>query len=101
LNEGEYEPFEGMVLTDTFQMTEEKGALLSGMFGENSERAKKQNEKPIVAIIGNTPYSAKQQSANDNNQNEKYRIAWAFMISPFILFFVGNDGLCIHKKIGT
>lgn len=69
---GEYHPFEGMVLTDTFQMTEEKDTLLSEMFGENSERAQKQNEKPIVAIMGNPPYSAKQHSANDNNQNEKY-----------------------------
>lgn len=70
----DYHPFEGMVLTDTFQMTEEKDTLLSEMFGANSERAKKQNENRIVAIMGNPPYSARQHSANDNNQNQKYPI---------------------------
>ncbi len=72
LNGGEYQAFEGMVLADTFQLTETKDTLLTEMFGENSERAKKQNEKPIVAIMGNPPYSAKQRSENDNNQNEKF-----------------------------
>jgi predicted helicase len=72
LNGGDYIVFNGMVLTDTFQMNEEKNSLLTDLFGENSTRVTKQNEKPIVAIMGNPPYSAKQQSANDNNQNERY-----------------------------
>ncbi|WP_430789458.1 DEAD/DEAH box helicase [Virgibacillus flavescens] len=69
---GEYTPFEGVVLTDTFQMTEGKDTFVSDMFDENSNRAKKQNEKPIVAIMGNPPYSAKQKNENDNNKNEGY-----------------------------
>ncbi|MYL33253.1 DEAD/DEAH box helicase [Pontibacillus yanchengensis] len=70
--EKEYYPYEGMVLTDTFQLNEERDTFTSEIFGENNERAKKQNENPVVAIIGNPPYSARQRSANDNNANVEY-----------------------------
>lgn len=69
---GDYVPFEGGVLTDTFQMTEAGDTIDEVVFGENSERARRQNELPIRVIVGNPPYSAKQESANDNNQNESY-----------------------------
>lgn len=71
----EYTPFNGIVLTDTFAMTErqyQSGDWVSGMFAENSERAKKQLSAPITVIIGNPPYSIGQNSANDNNQNTSY-----------------------------
>ena len=71
----EYTPFNGIVLTDTFAMTErqyQSGDWVSGMFAENSERAKKQLSAPITVIIGNPPYSMGQKSANDNNQNTSY-----------------------------
>lgn len=66
-----YEPFEGIVLTDTFQMNESE-AQLSEMFPQNSERAIKQKKAPLRVIIGNPPYSIGQKSANDNAQNQKY-----------------------------
>ena len=69
---GGYAPFEGAVLTDTFQMTEASNTLDEAVFSENSERVKRQNELPIRVIVGNPPYSVGQSSANDNNQNEKY-----------------------------
>lgn len=69
---GEYVPFEGGVLTDTFQMTEAGDTLDERVFSENSERVLRQNSLPIRVIVGNPPYSAKQESANDNNQNEDY-----------------------------
>ncbi|OUL05403.1 DEAD/DEAH box helicase [Bacillus spizizenii] len=69
---GEYLPFEGIVLTDTFESTEEKNSFMDELFGENNSRLKKQQEEPIFAIIGNPPYSAGQSSENDNNQNIKY-----------------------------
>lgn len=69
---GEYIPFEGAVLTDTFQMTEEGDTLDTKVFTQNSERVVKQNELPIRVIVGNPPYSVGQSSANDNNQNETY-----------------------------
>lgn len=67
-----YVPFEGIVLTDTFESTESEDTLDDDYFGTNDERLKRQQEVPITAIIGNPPYSAKQTSVNDNNANLKY-----------------------------
>lgn len=69
---GEYKPFEGAVLTDTFQMTEEGDTLDIEVFTQNSERVLEQNELPIKVIVGNPPYSVGQKSENDNNANEVY-----------------------------
>ncbi|MGW8435569.1 DEAD/DEAH box helicase [Nocardiopsis sp. NPDC055879] len=72
-HEGEYTPFEGIVLTDTFQLAEDRGAAIKGsMLGENSERAARQEGQDLRVIIGNPPYSSGQTSQNDNNQNQKY-----------------------------
>jgi predicted helicase len=69
-----YEPFEGIVLTDTFQLSETDGSdkLFSEMFPRNSERVARQKKAPLRVIIGNPPYSVGQKSANDNAQNQKY-----------------------------
>jgi len=68
----DYEPFDGIVLTDTFQLSEGEGAFEDPNFQVNSERATKQNKQDIRVIIGNPPYSAWQQSENDNNKGLKY-----------------------------
>ena len=68
-----YAPFEGIVLTDTFESTETEDTLDDSFFGTNDKRLKRQQEKPITAIIGNPPYSIGQNSQNDNNQNVSYR----------------------------
>ncbi len=74
----EYRPFEGICLTDTFQLGEdlehdnENRAALEEVFPQNSQRVKKQRKKPITVIVGNPPYSVGQKSANDNAQNQKY-----------------------------
>ncbi|RHE81854.1 helicase [Streptococcus anginosus] len=68
-----YTPFEGIVLTDTFESTETEDTLDDSFFGTNDKRLKRQQEKPITAIIGNPPYSIGQNSQNDNNQNVSYR----------------------------
>ncbi|MDF8367952.1 hypothetical protein G9406_10275 [Weissella paramesenteroides] len=65
-------PFEGIVLTDTFETTETVDTLDDEYFGTNDERLKRQQEVPITAIIGNPPYSARQESDNDNNANNSY-----------------------------
>ena len=72
----EYEPFDGIVLTDTFQMgeTEENERFFANMFPQNSARVVKQKKSPITVIIGNPPYSVGQSSANDNAQNQTYEI---------------------------
>ncbi|MFM6021924.1 MAG: type ISP restriction/modification enzyme, partial [Dolichospermum sp.] len=69
---GEYRPFNGIVLTDTFQMSENEGYLLENIFPENNQRVINQKQNDITVIIGNPPYSAGQSSANDANQNLKY-----------------------------
>lgn len=69
--ESGYTPFEGICLTDTFEMYE-KDDLVSAVLVENSERRKRQKSLDIRVIIGNPPYSSGQESANDNNQNVKY-----------------------------
>ena len=67
-----YAPFEGIVLTDTFESTETEDTLDDSFFGTNDKRLKRQQEKPITAVIGNPPYSIGQNSQNDNNQNISY-----------------------------
>ncbi|WP_294178471.1 type ISP restriction/modification enzyme [uncultured Schumannella sp.] len=70
---GDYVPFEGIVLTDTFQMNEADDELDDhGVFPENNERAEAQKALDIRVVIGNPPYSKGQESGNDNNQNLKY-----------------------------
>ncbi|MEI2638372.1 MAG: hypothetical protein V9F03_05170 [Microthrixaceae bacterium] len=68
-----YEPFPGIVLTDTFQLGETgDGTGRWDAFPVNHERAEKQRRLDIRVILGNPPYSAGQESANDNNANLKY-----------------------------
>jgi predicted helicase len=66
-----YQPFEGICLTDTFQLYE-KEDLIDQILVQNSARRKRQKKLDIRVIIGNPPYSAGQTSANDNNQNVAY-----------------------------
>ena len=69
---GAYAPFEGGVLTDTFQMTEANDTLDERVFAENSERVRRQNALPIRVIVGNPPYSSGQKNADEANANESY-----------------------------
>lgn len=69
---GEYVPFEGIVLTDTFESTENKGSFMDELFDENNARLKRQQEDPIFAIIGNPPYRIGKNNANDSNDNTSY-----------------------------
>lgn len=68
---GKYVPFEGICLTDTFQMYE-KEDLVDALLVDNSARRKRQKKLDIRVIVGNPPYSAGQTSANDNNANIDY-----------------------------
>jgi predicted helicase len=71
---GTYTPFDGICLTDTFQLGETKTSedLFSNMFPQNSQRVQKQQKAPLMVIMGNPPYSIGQKSANDNAQNQSY-----------------------------
>lgn len=74
-NERHYEQFNGVVLTDTFQMYENDDLdEMPGfeVFEENNSRVLNQKNQNITVVIGNPPYSAGQLSSNDNNANAKY-----------------------------
>ncbi|MBU0595589.1 DEAD/DEAH box helicase family protein, partial [Candidatus Bipolaricaulota bacterium] len=66
-------PFPGIVLTDTFQLGEAgEGTGAIDVFPVNNARASRQQSLDIRVIVGNPPYSAGQQSANDDNANLAY-----------------------------
>lgn len=71
--EGDYVPFEGICLTDTFTL-DEKNDLVGEVLIDNSARRRKQKKLDIRVIVGNPPYSAGQESANDNNKNVRYEL---------------------------
>ena len=70
-----YEPFNGIVLTDTFNLNKkgEKPTLFpKEWLPDNNARAERQQELPIQVIVGNPPWSAGQKSATDDNPNVDY-----------------------------
>ncbi len=70
---GQYEPFEGICLVDTFETVEKEQAEFEIFNEVNSERVKRQRAvKDIRVIIANPPYNAGQLNENDNNKNRKY-----------------------------
>ena len=69
----EYLPYDGICLTDTFQLNEDDDRdIFSHLFKENSERVEIQKKAPVRVIASNPPYSIGQKSANDNAQNLSY-----------------------------
>ncbi len=72
LGEGvDYEPFDGIVLTDTFTLSP-RWSYVGRIFGRNSARVSKQQDAPIDVVVGNPPWSAGQRSSADNNPNVAY-----------------------------
>ena len=67
----EYQPFEGICLTDTFAMYE-RDDMISKIMKDNSNRRTRQKELDIRVIIGNPPYSTGQRNENENNKNVEY-----------------------------
>ncbi len=69
---GDYQPFPGICLTDTFELWEQERDLFSDLMAENSDRRQRQKEVPLKVIIANPPYSVGQDNANDAAANRKY-----------------------------
>ena len=69
---GDYVPFEGICLTDTFQLYEQDRDLISELMVDNSTRRSRQKELDIRVIVGNPPYSAKQEEASDGTARIRY-----------------------------
>ena len=69
-----YEPFNGIVLTDTFNLNKGGNPTLfqKEWMPDNNARAERQQKLPIQVIVGNPPWSAKQKSVVDDNPNVDY-----------------------------
>ena len=67
----DYQPFEGIVLADTFELNADQPTMptMSG----NSERAQRQADLPIQVIVGNPPWKGGQKSAGDDNPNVPHK----------------------------
>ena len=73
--DSDYEPFSGIVLTDTFNLNKKgEDATLFGRawMPDNNARAERQQKLPIQVVVGNPPWSAKQRSSADDNPNVNY-----------------------------
>lgn len=74
-NRQEYLPYNGICLTDTFQLAEPvKNEMFTPFFQQNNENVLNLRKQTIRVIIGNPPYSVGQKSANDNAQNLSYNV---------------------------
>lgn len=69
---GEYAPFEGICLVDTFELAEERQMPM--FVEQNTARVERQRQQELTVILGNPPYNAGQVNENDNNKNRKYRV---------------------------
>ena len=67
---GDYHPFEGICLVDTFDLAEDRQLPLFAL--DNTRRVEAQKETPMFVVIGNPPYNVGQINENDNNKNRKY-----------------------------
>ena len=67
---GDYRPFEGICLVDTFDLAEDRQLPLFAP--DNTRRVETQKETPMFVVIGNPPYNVGQVNESDNNKNRKY-----------------------------
>ena len=94
-----YENYDGICLTDTFQLNEHgDNDIFSKLFPENSERLQKQKKSPVRVIIGNPPYSVGQKSANDNAQNLKYPILDKRIETTYVEHSTANLGKSLYDS---
>ena len=88
---GEYLPFEGISLVDTFELAEDR--QLSLLTQENTARVEKQKASPMFVVIGNPPYNVGQANEHDQNQNRKYAA-----LDKLIQETYAKDSLATNKK---
>ncbi|WP_051482754.1 restriction endonuclease, partial [Thioalkalivibrio sp. HK1] len=74
---GEYTPFPGIVLTDTFNLLADKDGLAARWLPDNSERVARQREIDIEVIICNPPWSANNQNVTYHDIEERVRNTYA------------------------
>ena len=72
--ESSYEPFNGIVLTDTFNLNKKEEPTLfpKEWLPENNARAERQQKLPIQVIVGNPPWSVNRKKSTPGNPNADY-----------------------------
>ncbi len=94
-----YEMYDGICLTDTFQLNEHgDNDIFSQLFPENSERVLKQKKAPVRVIIGNPPYSVGQKSANDDAANLKYPHLDNRILESYSKYSTANLGKSLYDS---
>ena len=66
-----YEPFTGILLTDTFALHEHRD-MLDDLLPDNSERRRRQRALDIRVIVGNPPYVVGEEDANSDDAKVDY-----------------------------
>lgn len=74
---GHAAPFDGMVLTDTFQISEPGDLVDKVVLPENNARIEQQLSQPITVIMGNPPYSVAQGDAKYENLDDRIGSTYA------------------------
>ena len=69
----EYRPFDGIVLTDTFQASEASDRKDTAFFPRNNARMEHQLNLDIRVIVSNPPWSRGQGKQDDDNANQTYQ----------------------------
>ncbi|KAA8976139.1 type ISP restriction/modification enzyme [Halospina sp. K52047b] len=70
--------FPGIVLTDTFQMSEGRDMVDHQVLPENNARVEHQNEQPIQVIVGNPPYSGTQGGTSYDRLDRRIEETYAY-----------------------
>lgn len=84
-----YQPFNGIVLTDTFNLNKDAPPTL--WLPDNNARAERQQELPIQVIVGNPPWSAGQRSATDDNPNVDYPALEGRIRETYVEYSTANN----------
>lgn len=96
---GHYVNYNGICLTDTFQLAEsDQPSFSQEFFRENSEGVLRQKKAPIRVIIGNPPYSVGQKSANDNAANMAYPILDKRIADTYAAKSTANLGKALYDS---
>ena len=66
---GDYQPFNGIAFTDTFNLDEQADNKVVPIFQANNQRIARQKATDITVVVMNPPYSVGQKSENDANKN--------------------------------
>jgi predicted helicase len=93
-----YQPFEGICLTDTFQLYEDnQKALFKDLnLKKNIERVESQKKSSIMIIYGNPPYSIGQSDANQNAKNQSYPTLENKIASTYAIKSVSNNKKALY-----